>query len=55
MPVEMAVLGARTYGCQDNLDDLKQAVEKNCEIANHILQDIDCILETSTKVKRTAL
>ena len=35
----------RKHGYQDSLDDLKQAVEKNMEIIQHILKDVDGIFE----------
>ena len=44
----------RKHGYQDNLDDLKQAVEKNFEIVNHILQDVDGIFENIDNHKNPA-
>ena len=44
LPIEHQKL-VRKHGYQDNLDDLKQAVEKNTEIVGHILQDVDDLFE----------
>ena len=44
IPIEHQKL-LRKHGYQDTLDDLKQAVEKNNEIVNHVLLDVDGMFE----------
>ena len=50
LPIEHQKL-LRKHGYQDTLDDLKQAVEKNMEVVNHILLDVDGMFENVSHQK----
>ena len=50
LPIEHQKL-LRKHGYQDTLDDLKQAVEKNMEVIQHILLDVDGMFENVSHQK----